>query len=222
MRAVTLMLSFLTVTSTAGAQRWALREVHQWGTAGVSAALMIPVGEFAEHVSTGGGMTGFMAFNLDPAGFSALRIDGSFLAYGRAVDVSYGTYYYSRGVVTTSFIAGLRAGPQITLGSGPMRLYGFGQAGFSYFATTTDFRDCYCGGSDAVTEHDDITWGWESGGGMLLRLGHGGRILIDLGARFQQNGRAQYLPAWLVADGAPIESEANLVALHLGVTVGLR
>lgn len=220
MRAVTLMLSLLTITTAAHAQR-GLRRVHQWGTAGASAAMSIPVGEFAEHVSAGGGMTGFLAINLDPAGFSALRIDGSLLATSRAVDFSYGSYYYP--ATTTSYIVGLRAGPQITLGNGPMRLYGFGQAGFSYFVTSTDYGSCYCGGSNAVTEHDDVTLSWESGGGMLVRLGgHGSRVLIDLGARYLYNGRAQYLPAWMVEDGQPIESEANLVALHLGITVGLR
>ena len=221
MRAVTLMLSLLTITTTAQAQRRSLREVHQWGTAGASLAMSIPMGEFAEHVGAGGGMTGFLAINLDPAGFSALRIDGSLLAYGRALDYWSGSYYYP--ATTTSYIVGLRAGPQITLGSGPMRLYGFGQAGFSYFVTSTDFGSCYCGGSDAVTEHDDVTLSWESGGGMLLRLGgHRGRVLLDLGARYLYNGRAQYLPAWMVESGQPIESEANLVALHVGVTVGLR
>lgn len=223
--AVVLSIS-LAVPATA--QRWALREVREWGLAGATAALAIPVGEFAEHVGAGGGMTGFLTLNLDRAGITALRIDGSALAYGRATELtSLDPYYYAVGATTTSFIVGVRAGPQVTLGSGPVRLYGFGQAGFSYFATTTSFGDygCYCGGYDDVTEQDDFTPAWEAGGGMLVRLGgYGSRVLLDLGARYLHNGRAQYLPARMVGDGSalPLETQANLVALHLGVTVGLR
>jgi hypothetical protein len=218
----------ISTAASATAQRWALREVREWGLAGASAAVALPVGEFAEHVGAGGGIAGFMTVNLDRAGAIALRIDGSALAYGRATDIAYldGPYYFPVGVTTTSFIVGLRAGPQLTLGRGPVRLYGFGQAGFSYFATTTSFGDydCGCGWYDDITEQDDINWAWEAGGGMLVNVGRTGRVMLDLGARYLRNGRAQYLPASMVGDGValPLETQANLVALHLGVTVGLR
>lgn len=234
MRAATLMRGLIlagslsvTMAGAAAAQRSALREVRDWGLAGASLAVTVPVGEFAQHVGAGGGLDGFMSFNLDRAGLTALRVDGSILAYGHAHDIAYlsGWYSYPIGVTTTSFIASLRAGPQVTFGTGPVRLYGFGQAGFSYFATTTSFGDydCGCGSFDEVTEHDDINLAWEAGGGLLIRLGGDrSRLLLDLGARFLHNGQAQYLPAWMVESGQPLQSEANLVALHIGVTVGLR
>lgn len=216
----------VTFAGAAAAQRSMLREVHDWGLAGGSIALAVPVGEFAQHVGAGGGIDGFMSFNLDRAGLTALRVDGSILAYGRATDVAYfsSPYYYPVGVTTTSFIVSLRAGPQLTLGTGPVRLYGFGQGGFSYFATTTEFGDCGCGSYGEFTEHDDINLAWEAGGGMLIQVGgRHGRLLLDLGARYLHNGQAHYLPAWMAGDGAlPLETEANLVALHVGVTVGLR
>lgn len=230
MRGLTVVSAFsIVIVSTAAAQRSALREVREWGLAGGSMAVAIPVGDFAQHVGAGGGIDLFTSFNLDRAGFSALRVDGSILAYGRTNDIAYVTspYYYPIGVTTTSFIASLRAGPQITLGTGPLRLYGFGQGGFSYFGTTTEFGDydCGCDSFDSVTEHGDFNWAWEVGGGLLIHIGgRHGRLLLDLGARYLNNGVAQYLPARMVNDGSalPLETEANLVAVHIGVTVGLR
>lgn len=217
------------MVGAAAGQRSALREVREWGLVGASAAFAVPVGEFAEHVGAGGGLDGFVSLNLDRAGLLALRFDGSALAYGRATDVAYlaSPYSYPVGVTTTSFILSLRAGPQITLGTGPLRLYEFSQAGFSYFATTTSFGgyDCGCGSFDDITEHDDINVAWEAGGGLLMRVGGDhSRVMLDVGARYLRNGRAQYLPARMVGDGTalPLEAQANLVALHVGVTVGLR
>jgi hypothetical protein len=59
---------------------------------------------------------------------------------------------------------------------------------------------------------------------MLVQLGWQRRVMLDLGARYLRNGRAQYLPAHFVGNGttAPIETQANLVAIHVGVTVALR
>lgn len=237
MRAATLWRGLATLSAVAAsvvvpasAQRSALREVHNWGLLGMSAAVSVPVGEFRDHVGEGGGLDMFMAFNLDRAGVTALRVDGSLLAYGRASDRAFlsGPYYYPVGVTTTSFIASLRGGPQVMVGQGPVKLYGFGQVGFSYFATTTSFGSYDCGCSsyyDDITEHGDMNFAWEAGGGFLVPLGHGRRpVMLDLGARYLANGRAQYLPARFVGNGTtmPIESEANLVALHLGVTFTLR
>jgi len=235
MRAVTTLrglaagsLLIAAVVQGASAQRSALREVRDWGLAGTSLALAVPVGEFATHVGEGGGIDGFMSFNLDHLGMTALRIDGSLLAYGRATDRAYldGPYYVPVDLITTSWIVSLRAGPQITFGQGPIKLYGFGLAGFSVFTTNTQFSssNCGCGSYDEVTEHDDLNLAWEAGGGFLVPLGHRQRIMLDMGARYLRNGRAQYLPARLVGDGTtvPLESEANLVALHFGVTFALR
>lgn len=228
MRAAPLMRGVLTAAlllltaAPAAAQRWALREVRERGLAGVSLALAMPVGEFANYVGDGGGLDAFVTVHLDRAGLVGMRIDGSLLAYGRTNDWWYDGPYYAVPATTTSFIASLRAGPQLLFGTGPVRLYGFYQGGISYFATTTGFNDGYCGcNDDAITEHDDVTLAWEAGGGMLLGLGR--RVMLDLGARYLRNGRAEYLPARLVSapDGV-IESQANLVALHLGVTFRLR
>lgn len=216
------------VVHSASAQRSALREVRDWGLAGISLALAVPVGEFADHVGEGGGIDAFMAFNLDHLGMTALRIDGSLLAYGRATDRAYldNPYYVPVDVITTSWIVSLRAGPQITFGQGPVKMYGFGVAGFSVFTTTTAFSsyNCGCGSYDEITEHDDLNLAWEAGGGFLIPLGRRQRVLLDLGARYLSNGSAQYLPARFVGSGTtvPLESEANLVALHLGVTFALR
>jgi hypothetical protein len=213
---------------SAAAQRAALREVTTWGMAGASLALAVPVGEFDAHVGAGGGLDAFLAVHLDPAGITALRLDGSFLAYGRANDVAYldGTFYsIPVGVTTTSYIVSFRGGPQLTLGTGPLRLYGFGQAGFSHFATTTSFGgyDCGCSSFADITEHDDLNFAMEAGGGLLVKLGRGRRgVLLDLGARYLRNGQARYLPASQVGSVAPLQSQANLVMITMGISVPLR
>lgn len=221
----------LTCVSTAAlAQRSALREVRESGTAGGALLLGIPVGQFKDHVDVAGGVGGFAAFNLDRAGATSLRLDGSYLIYDNLRDVAYlsgGYVSYPVDLNTSSYIVTFRAGPQITLGQGPVRLYGFGMGGFSYFATSTSYDDaCGCGGSFAsATQYDDFNLAWETGGGLQIALGRGHQpVLLDLGARYLHNGRTSYVPARTLAGGSitPIVSEANLVVVQLGLSIGVR
>lgn len=214
----------------ATAQRSALREVRTGGSAGGGLMLGIPVGEFAQHVNVAGGFGGFVNLGLDRAGAMGIRLDGSFLIYDNLHDVAYltgGYYAYPLDMNTSSYIVSLKAGPQLTAGTGPMRLYGFALGGVSYFATETSFGDgCGCGSYASTTEWDDVNLAWEAGGGIQVALGgrRGRPVLLDLGARYVRNGRMSYVPAQSLASGTltPVVSDANLVILQLGVSVGLR
>lgn len=224
----------LTISLTgpaAHAQRSALREVRTTGGAGGALLLGIPVGEFKEHVQVAGGLGGFLAVNLDRGGALAIRLDGSFLVYDNLRDIAYlngGYVAYPIDLHTTSYIVSLRAGPQVSTGDGPVRLYGFGLGGLSYFATETSYggTDCGCGSSfGSTTEWDDVNPAWEAGGGLQIALGRRhNRLLLDLGARYLHNGRTSYVPAQTLTSGTitPVVSQANLVVVHLGVSVGLR
>ncbi len=65
------------------------------------------------------------------------------------------------------------------------------------------------------------------GGGLQIRLGGSRQVLfLDLGARYWHNGRVRYLKEGSIQDNAdgtlsftPIESEANLWLIHLGLSV---
>jgi opacity protein-like surface antigen len=231
MRRIGMAVLGLTLTAAPlWGQRSALREVRNRGSAGGGLMVAVPVGEFGNHISIAGGLDLFGALSLDRSGALSLRLDGSWLAYDHVRDAGYvSSPYYSIPVDlnTTSYIASLRAGPQLTLGQGALRLYGFGLGGVSYFATETSAGGCGCDSFGSITQYDDVTAAWEAGGGLQIKLGRGHTpVLLDLGARYLHNGRVTYLPARSLSGGAtvlrPIESEANVMIYQLGVTVGLR
>lgn len=208
----------------AAAQRWALREVRPdyGGAAGLNLQVGMPQGAFAQYVRSVGGVGGFVTVPVAGSGLG-FRLEGSILFHG-------GQDFYdpNSGLTTrtTSYLTGLRFGPQVTAGTGAMRLYGMALVGFSYFSTDLHYDDpCGCGGYGSSTLWDDWTGMWEAGGGMRLALDGRGRVTLDLGARYQHNGVASYLTDGSVtqnSDGSfsvtPIRTSANLVLYHAGVT----
>lgn len=199
-----------------------LREVHDIGNAGVNLVVAVPVGEFRQHVDVAGGLDVFGAFNLGGSGL-ALRLDGSYLIYGSDHSLV-AQPYYPVNITTTYSITSLGIGPQVTLGQGPVRLYGFGTVGFSYIWARSS--DAFASGTD----FDDWTGALQGGGGLLLNLrSRRVPIAIDLGARYLSNGDAWYVsPGDVVPQPNgdvviyPVRSKANLVMFHAGVSIGLR
>jgi len=210
----------LGVTSVSQAQFRGLREVEPsvGPQAGVDLLFGVPQGEFRQFVQSVGGFGGFLTVPVTRSGLG-IRLEGSMVFHG-------GNCYSGCALETTSYIGTLRAGPQVTLGTGAVRLYGLATAGFSYFSTDVNDRyGCGCYGYDGTTLQDDFTGSWEAGGGILMTVGRRGRVALDLGARYQDNGRATYLNNSSVqsnGDGTftvtPIRTSANLVLYHLGVS----
>jgi len=214
--------------TTAAAQNPALRPVNRWGApeVGLNLSLGLGQGEFKSFVRAAGGIGGYVAVPLDPAGTFAIRGDFSVLYH------NYDTWVLYPVVTTKSYVSTLRVGPQLAIGSGPIRLYGFVAGGFSYFSTDLGLDDgCSCGVT--TTLNDDFTWATEVGGGLRIglrtRAGMGGGLALDLGARALHNGQATYVTSAGIthnSDGSftvrPIRSEANLVVLHLGFSATLR
>ena len=65
------------------------------------------------------------------------------------------------------------------------------------------------------------------GGGLRFRLGGPRSILLDLGAEYHRNGVAEYLREGDIVDNPdgtitilPNRSEANVVTLRIGVSMG--
>jgi hypothetical protein len=197
---------------------------------GIGGLLAQPTGQFSNFVDFGGGLGGHVLWEPDPDGFFGLRADGSYLIYGSETR-RYGLLpLVDVDVTTNNQIAGLQLGPQVSVGRGKVRAYGFGQVGFSYFATTSSAEGSgNIGGFASTTNFDDFTLATSLGGGFRFLLSRGRTpIALDLGARYLYNGRVRYLTEESVAVTetdvilTPIESQANLILYHVGLTIGLR
>jgi hypothetical protein len=231
LRTVTIPAVLLVTAVPAAAQRYGLREVRDVGLGGINLVVAVPVGEFRRNIDVAGGVEVFGAINLGRGSPVALRLDGSYLLYGhdsRIVAQS----YYPLAINTTYSIATFGVGPQLTIGTGPLRLYGFGTFGASYISARSSYRvdGCGCETLSSETDFDDWTAALQTGGGLLvtLRSGHT-PIALDLGARYLHNGDAWYVtPGDVVPQPNgdvfiyPAHSRADLVMIHLGVSVGIR
>jgi hypothetical protein len=228
----TIASSVLVVLAAAGAaEGQGLRPVGNPSVrVGGGVVLAQPIGAFADQVDLGYGLAGHAVWTPAPNGVFSLRLDGMFLVYGSETRRYQLLPLIDVDVTTRNQVAGLQIGPQLTVGKGVLRFYGYSQLGFSYFATTSSVEGSGNVGSFANTTNlDDVTLAASGGGGVLVRLGRGRTpVALDLGARYLHNGRVRYLREGSIAvDGndvtiSPIESQANLVVYQLGVSIGLR
>jgi hypothetical protein len=102
--------------------------------------------------------------------------------------------------------------------------------GFSYFATTTSLK-----GQNNVedfastTNYSDGTFAWRGGAGLRVRVSNGRTpVSLDLGVERHQNGVAEFLTKGDIVDHPdgsitilPNRSEANLMTVRMGVTIGI-
>jgi hypothetical protein len=200
---------------------------------GLNIIVSDPVGEFDQFVGTGVGGDFFGRLPLDPMGFLSLRGDLGFLIYGheshRVCFQGVGCRVQARLTTTNNiFFGGL--GPELALPLRNARPYVHAFLGFSYFNTTSSLDELWGGDSDFETENfGDGTMSWGVGGGLELNV-HRGRTPIDLnfGFRYHENGRMEYLTEGDIVDNPdgsitlfPVRSEANLMAYHFGVSIGI-
>jgi opacity protein-like surface antigen len=133
-------------------------------------------------------------------------------------------------VTTTNSVLYGGLGPEVVLATGAVEPYVNASLGFSYFATTSSLS----GQSDSedfasTTNFDDALFAWRAGAGVRVQV-HGGRnpVALDLGLERHENGVADFLAKGDIQDNPdgsitvfPNRSEANMVTVRLGVTVGL-
>lgn len=216
------------VAGSAEAQRRGLREVRGAGGTGGGLGFLVgvPVGEFSDFVGVHPGVSGAFTFG----GAVGMRVGGSLLVYGHErVLIPTGSRLWI-DVTTSNMIGSLGLGPQITLGRGPVRLYGYGTIGFSYFTTVSSLSDdCGCDPYGNTTNFDDFALAHEAGAGMQLALTRRGGVFLDLSARYLQNGRVQYLTEGGIVENPDgtvslhaIESQADLVVFQIGLSFGHR
>lgn len=225
-RTIGLALTLVSATSPLFAQRSALREVHRGGGGGAGFTFVVaqPLDDFAQTGSYAAGLTGFVVAPLDRTGMVGLRIDGNYLVY----DSDYRGY----GVSTTSSIGTLAIGPQITLGTGPIRPYGFATAGGSMFWTSvSDDGYCGCYDSDVFLLNGRFTTVTQLGTGVLINLsrrGSGG-VALDLGVRDVRHDRVRYVPAGGITENSDgsfsvqrVETPVRMRVFQIGLSFGIR
>lgn len=193
-----------------------------------------PLGEFGQVVDDGFGADLSISVPVAARGAFRLRADLGGLIYGRerravCFPVPVGCRI-GLDLTTNNTIVFLGVGPEITVPEGPVRPYVNATAGFSYFATTSslsgddDFDDF------ATTRNfDDLVGSVALGGGVRMRVAGGRKpVFVDVGARYHQNGVAEYLREGDIVDHPdgsitifPNRSEANLVTYRIGVSFGV-
>jgi hypothetical protein len=157
-----------------------------------------------------------------------LRMEGAYVQYGHEnYLLTSGGGFYGYDVNTDFFISSFRMGPQITLGTGPVRLFVYGTAGGAYFGTRTspDGYGCACG----TTYYDDATLSLAGGGGLRFDLGRGRHAVgFVIGGSYVHNDLVSYLrPGDIVTgpNGAqtlyPVQSTVDYATLDVGLKFGL-
>jgi opacity protein-like surface antigen len=228
--------AFAIAASPVFAQDVDLRPVR--ARAGGAFTIASPTGEFADYVGTGWGLNGHFTLGLAAEGALGLRFGAGFINYGNETK----TVCLSQTVgcritvdlTTSNNIGYANLGPELAVPVGPVQPYVNLSAGFSYFATMSSVKGtANVGGDDFAntTNFDDFTFAWQAGAGLRIALPvRRTPVAIDLGLRYHTNGEAEYLREGGIEDdpvtGAitlhPIRSEANLVAINIGVTAGIR
>ena len=243
MRTLLLLSAMLLVAAPLSAQRYPRRprerEVEadrsSWPAPHAWMGFNLQVGQasgiFSNYVSAGIGGGGYFLYRPDAEGVFGLRAGAMLMIYGSQTRRYPLLPGIAADVTTRNEIVGMTLGPQLTFGRGAAKVYGYGGIGFSYFATRSSVE-----GSGNVnqpfastTNYDDFTFASEGGGGMWVFLSRGRTpVALDLGVRYLNNGRVTYVTENGVRvvgndlEVDPIDSEANLIVYHLGVTIGLR
>ncbi|HEX9729496.1 MAG TPA: hypothetical protein VGA37_13400 [Gemmatimonadales bacterium] len=205
---------------------------HPRAVVGIGGTLARPTGEFRRFVGWSGGLDLYGVINVDRGRRIGARIESGVVIYGHEeFQVPLGPSrldWRSIDGSTNNLIFSLGAGPQLAFGTGSVRPYVYGTAGFSYFATVSSV-DVADGANPSTTHFDDFTPALIGGAGVLLQVA-GGRhpISVDLSARRIYHGEAEYLRRGGIverADGSlrlfPVRSQANLFTFHAGLAVGM-
>ena len=210
------VLGLTIIVSPLSAQRSALREVGNRGSFGANVVVAQPLGSFR---NTGNVAAGISLWGVTSGGTLALRVDGGWMLYD--------SQNQGYGISTISQIGTLGAGPQVTLGQGALRFYGFATVGGSLFWSSVN-SSCGCNSNYFLDGHFTTTT--SAGGGVLLGLSRGRTpIAIDLGVRGVRHDRVKYVPAGGFtqnADGSfstqQVETPVEQRVFQVGISIGLR
>lgn len=226
-RIIGLALTLVATTSPLFGQRSGhpsgLREARDGGSFGFNLVVAQPLGEFRRNGDVAAGLTGFAVVGLGRSSTLGLRIDGAYMVY----DADYRGY----GVSTTSAIGSLAIGPQITLGQGPIRPYGFATMGGSAFwSSVRDDYYCGCYDSEVFVLNGRFTTVTQVGTGLLINVSRGRTpVALDLGVREMRHEQVRYVPAGGITENADgsftvqrVETPVSMRVFQVGVSIGIR
>lgn len=193
-----------------------------------------PTGDFATYVQHGFGLDGFGRYKVDRRGIFSLGLEGGWMQYGRETiraPLSSTVGRVTVDVTTSNNILFLGGGPQLTVPTGPVRPYVNGGIGFSYFVTQSSVEGS--GNNDysfaESTNFDDFVAATTAGFGVYIPLGLKREAGLDIGWRYHNGGRGQYLREGSIVDRpgqspliTPIESQTRLWSWRIGFVGGLR
>jgi opacity protein-like surface antigen len=193
-----------------------------------------PTGAFQKNVGFGYGANLAYLFRLDNSGVVSLRGDVGMAVYGNEhfhtpLSSSIGGRVRVK-VNTNNYIVPLSIGPQLTWPRGSFRPYVHAGIGGQYFFTQSSVE-----GEDSewefanTTNQDDWTSAWVAGGGIYIPVYQGKtNVMLDIGAQYNNGGRAQYLKPGSIEDLpnsqiriTPLESETHVVLVRIGIKIGL-
>ena len=223
----------MVIPAAAAGQRTSLRPVEddEAGAIGIAFDGAVPSGPFRQFAGFAPGAGLSAIINLGAGSPLALRVDAAGVIYGNG----YATLpqsYYPLSLHTTNGMGTLGIGPQLTIGGGPIRLYGFATFGATWISTWSSYQDngCGCSPPGGGTDFSDWAASYRAGGGLLLRMGsRRSSTMLDLGASYLHNNPASFVvPGSAVSapDGTialtTVRSATEFVVLHVGVSVILR
>lgn len=202
------------------------------GSFGISLVAADAVGDLGTVVDQGFGLQLGGGVPVAADGHLRLRVDLGFVVYGHE------RLYYcgiscrvASELTTTNNIVFAGIGPELVLAPGPVQPYVYGEAGLSYFVTSSslDDHDGY-GPYLQTTNYSDVVYGLKYGGGVRMRVGgHHRPVFLDLAVERHDNGVVSYLTRGDIVDNPdgsvtlyPNRSEADLVSFRLGVAIGTR
>jgi opacity protein-like surface antigen len=192
-----------------------------------------PVGEFADYVARGFGGDLAGTWMLGPSGAFGLRFEGGLVNYGNDTEpVCLLDCRFDADLTTTNNIFFFGVGPQLVATTGAVRPYVGATVGWTWIWTSSRLEGTWDGAAyDENTDYSDNTPSWGGNAGLLVPLSAGGNpIMLDLGVRYLQNGRARYLREGDIIEnpsgGLPFynvqESDANLLTYRVGLSFGIR
>lgn len=193
-----------------------------------------PSGEFGTYVRQGFGVDAFGRWKVDRRGILSLGLEGGWMQYGREtvrVPLSSTVGRINVDVTTSNNIVFLGTGPQLMAPGGPVRPYLSAGVGFSYLFTESSVEGSNNNNFSfaETTNFDDIVFATTGGAGVYIPFGRLKEAGLDVGVRYHNGGRGQYLREDSIIDRPgqtplirPIESQTQLWSFRVGVVAGLR
>ncbi len=158
---------------------------------GVGAGAFVPQGALADQASTNAAWE--LLLSLRPRGWRVLgvRVTGQFVEYGRS-DTTYALPGVDVDTRTGSSLVWITLGPEVLIGSGPLRALGHAGIGLGSAMTQTSIRAST--NDVGHTNHRDNAMAFEAGAALAWLPLRSGLLVVELGGRWVGTGALEHVP----------------------------